>query len=158
MPDEVLFNPSLEEAYVESERNWQRSLQQIADDPNLQERIFVAENETGAVVGLAMGGTPKQELLPNSGEVYALYMLPNQQGHGLGRRLVQAVVDHLAQLGMTSLLIGCLAVNTPARRFYEVLGGRVVAERQTDEGGILLPEVVYGWEELQVLIHKEEVK
>ncbi len=98
-----------------------------------------------------MGGPPKQELLPNSGEVYVLCVLQNQQGCGHGRRLVQAVVDHLVQMGMSALLIGCLASNTPSRRFYEALGGQVVAERAFDHDGVLLPEVVYGWADLQML-------
>jgi len=150
VPDEVLLKPALPEAYAESERNWRRSLQEIADGGNPQARIFVSEDDTGAVVGLAMGGPPKQELLPNSGEVYVLYVRQDHQGRGHGRRLVQAVAEHLAQAGMSALLIGCLATNTPSRRFYEALGGRVVAERVFDHDGVLLPEVVYGWEELPV--------
>jgi ribosomal protein S18 acetylase RimI-like enzyme len=154
IPDEVLFKPTLAEAYVESERNWQRSLQEIADGRNPQARIYVAEDETSAVVGLAMGGPPKQKLLPNSGEIYVLYVCEQQQQRGLGRALVQAVATHLAQMGMLALLIGCLATNTPARRFYERLGGRVVAEREHDQDGALLPEVVYGWADLQLLVRK----
>lgn len=152
VPDEVLLKLSLEENYAESERNWRRSLQRIADDINPQERIFVAEDERGAVVGLVMGGLPRTEILPNSGEVYALYVIQHQQGRGHGRRLVQAVADHLVEMGLSALVIGCLASNTPARRFYEALGGRVVAEREFDHDGVLLPEVVYGWADLPLLI------
>lgn len=152
VPDEGLFKQSLEDAYAESERNWRRSLQEIADDPNPQERIFIAEDETGAVIGLVMGGPPKQALLPNSGEVYVLYVRPEQHSRGTGRALVQAAAAHLAQMGMTTLLIGCLEVNTPARGFYERLGGRVVAEREVDQDGFLLPEVVYGWTDLSGLV------
>ena len=59
---------------------------------------------------------------------------------------------HLVQMGMPALLIGCLAANRPARRFYEAVGGRVVAEREVDEGGVLLPELVYGWEDAQAFL------
>jgi hypothetical protein len=58
---------------------------------------------------------------------------------------VQAVAAHLAQIGMPSLIIGCLAVNTRARCFYEALGGRVVGERHVHEDG---PEVIFGWNEI----------
>lgn len=151
VPDEVLLKLSLEEHYAESERNWRRSLQEIADNSKSQERIFVAKDEQGAVVGLAMGGLPRTEVLPNSGEVYVLYVRQTQKGRGHGRRLVQAVADHLAQIGLSALVIGCLASNTSARRFYEALGGRVVAERDFEQDGVLLPEVVYGWEDLLLL-------
>lgn len=148
VPDAVLLKPALAEAYAESEHNWRRSLHRIADDSNAPERIFVAEDETGVVVGLAMVGPPNREVLPNSGEVYVLYVRQSHQQRGLGRQLVQASADHLRQLGLSALLIGCLATNTPARRFYEALGGQVVAEREFDQDGVLLPEVVYGWADI----------
>ncbi len=69
VPDEVLLKPSLAEAYAESERNWRRTLHEIADSVNPLECIYVAEDEAGVVVGRAMGGPPKQSSLPNSGEV-----------------------------------------------------------------------------------------
>jgi len=154
IPDEVLFKLTLAEAYAESERNWRRALQEIADSANPQACIYVAEDETHTVVGLGMGGPPKQELLANSGEVYSLYVGEQQRGQGLGRVLVQAVVTYLAQQGRSALLIGCLATNTPARHFYERLGGRIVAEYEHDEDGALLPKVVYGWPDLQLLVKK----
>ena len=146
MPDGLADRQPLEEAYAESERNWRISLGEIAEDPATSECIFVAEDETGAVVGLVMGGPARQELLPNCGEVYVLYVREGYQRAGLGRRLVRAVVSHLQRCGLANLVIGCLAANAPARRFYEALGGRVVAEREFDQDGVLLPEVVYGWD------------
>jgi len=81
----------------------------------------------------------------------ARYVRASHQGHGLGRRLVQAVAAQLASLGMSALQIGCLAANVPARRFYESLGGRLVDERLFDEAGVMLPEVVYGWADIGAL-------
>lgn len=152
VPDALLLQPALDEAYAESERNWRRSLQEIAAGDNPQAQIFVAENEISEVVGLTMGGPPKAELLPNSGEVYTLYVWPSHQGRGYGRALVQAVAEFLAQAGFSSLLIGALATNTAACHFYAALGGRVVTERQSDAFAILLPELVYGWADLPLLI------
>ena len=148
MPDHVLIQQPLEEAYAESARNWARSLGEIAAADTPQECIYVAEDETGAIVGLGMAGPPKQEFLEKSGEVYVLYVQGSHQHRGLGRSLVRTVAAHLVQLGMTSLLIGCLATNAPARRFYEALGGRVIAERDFDQDGFMLPEVVYAWDSI----------
>lgn len=68
--DEVLYVLPLDEAYAESGRNWRRSLQGIADGDNPQAQIFVAADGTGAVIGLAMGGPPKQApLFGNSSEI-----------------------------------------------------------------------------------------
>lgn len=146
IPDEVLFMQSLEDAYAESERNWRRSLEEIAAGERRPAQIFVAEDETGRVVGLAMGGLPKQDVLPRSGEIYVLYVCKERQGRGLGRALVTAVSTHLAQAGLSALQIGCLVTNARARRFYEHLGGRVVIERTFDQDGATLLEVVYGWD------------
>jgi ribosomal protein S18 acetylase RimI-like enzyme len=81
-----------------------------------------------------------------------LYVRERHQRRGLGRRLVQAVAAHLAQTGRHTLVIGCLAANAPARRFYEALGGRLVGEREYDEEGVKLPEVVYGWTDTRALV------
>lgn len=158
VPDEALLKQPLAEAYAESEANWRRALQEIANGDNPQAQIFVAEDETGTVVGLTMVGPPKQALLPNSGEIYTLYVRQSHQGRGYGHALVQAAAEFLAQVGFSSLLIGALAVNAPACRFYANLGGRVVAERETETFEMLMPELVFGWEDLQILVTKEEDK
>ena len=150
VPDEVLLAPPLDQAYAESERNWRRTLQELDECRDPDECVFVAEDESGVVVGLAMGG-PARDAAHATGEVYVLYVLPAYQGRGLGQRLVQAVAAHLAAHGMPALQIACLAANTPARRFYEARGGRVVMERLFDHDGILVPEVVYGWDDVQRL-------
>jgi ribosomal protein S18 acetylase RimI-like enzyme len=111
-------------------------------------------DEGGEIVGLAMGGPANAQELPQTGAVYALYISTRYQGQGLGRRLVQAVAADLAQKGMTALQIGCLAANAPARRFYEAIGGRLAGERLFDEDGIMLPEVVYEWADMRIVVAK----
>jgi ribosomal protein S18 acetylase RimI-like enzyme len=82
----------------------------------------------------------------------ALYVHPSHQGCGLGRQLLQATAAHLVQFGFTTLQIECLAANAPARAFYERMGGRVIGERLFDEEGFLLPEVIYEWADIAVLV------
>src|SRR5262245_900776 len=149
VPKELLLlpTPSYEEAYDESERNWVRFLREIADGTCPRNCAYVAEDEAGQVVGLAVGGAAGENAPENTGEVRVLYVRQGQHRQGHGRRLVRAVAAHLAQLGMPALRIGCLAANAPARRFYEALGGQVVGERHFEQDGFLLPEVVYGWKD-----------
>jgi ribosomal protein S18 acetylase RimI-like enzyme len=144
--------------YEESERNWLRSLREIARERSPRMSIYVAENEAEEVVGLAVGGPPKEKGRKNTGEIYALYVRDHDQRRGLGRHLVQAVATHLASLGMTALIIGCLAVNTRARQFYEALGGRVVGERTVEEYGFTLQEVIYGWSDTRALVATARVE
>jgi ribosomal protein S18 acetylase RimI-like enzyme len=147
MPEELLLRtpPPLEEAYAESERNWRRFLREIADGTCPRDCAYVAEDEAGEVIGLAVGGPARGDAPETTGEIHVLYVRDSHQRRGFGRRLVQAVAADLAQRGMTALRIGCLAANTPARRFYEALGGQVVGTREFDQDGFMLPEVVYGW-------------
>src|SRR6185312_11535769 len=52
--------------------------------------VYIAEDESGRIVGFASGGaerTGKYEAY--IGELYAIYLLEGQQGNGLGRMLFQ---------------------------------------------------------------------
>ena len=151
MPADAWARRAEEWTYAASEQSWRRTLREIAAGTLRSECIYVAIDDDGDLAGLAMGGPTEPPDRPQTGEVYALYVRASHQGRGLGRRLVQAVAAYLAQEGMTSLEIACLAANAPARRFYEAIGGRVVGERLLDEG-VMLPGVVYGWPDINALI------
>src|SRR4051794_13563546 len=81
--------------YEESERNWRRTLSEIATATDSPERIYVAETPDGQVVGVAMGGPERSGHPLYTGEVYVLYLLPAVQRQGLGRRLMATVAGHL---------------------------------------------------------------
>jgi GNAT superfamily N-acetyltransferase len=151
MPAEAWAKRAQEWTPEVSAQGWARTLREIAAGERLHECIYVAVEEDGDLVGLAMGGPVNAEELPQIGAVFALYVSQSHQGHGLGRRLVQAVAADLAEHSMTALQIGCLAANAPARRFYESLGGYLVDERLFDEEGSMLPEVVYEWTDIGAL-------
>jgi ribosomal protein S18 acetylase RimI-like enzyme len=152
MSEEAWMKRKEEWTYEVSERSWARTLREIAEGARPEECIYVALDEAGAVVGLAVGGPPRADGPEDSGEIHMLYVRPSHQGRGHGRRLVQAVAAHLAQRGRHALVIGCLAANAPARRFYEALGGRLIGEREYDEDGVMLPEVVYGWADIRAVV------
>jgi ribosomal protein S18 acetylase RimI-like enzyme len=156
MPAELWAKRTQEWTYSVSEQGWASTLREIAAGSH--ECAYVAEAPGAEIVGLILAGPPQTELLPQSGEVFALYVRDSYQGHGLGRRLVQAAAAHLSQLGMSALLIGCLATNTPARCFYESLGGTLVDERLFNEEGVMLPEVVYGWANIEALVTLQSTK
>jgi ribosomal protein S18 acetylase RimI-like enzyme len=152
MPAEAWAKRAAEWTPEVSAQGWASTLREIAAGQQLHECIYVAVDEGGELIGLAMGGPANADDLPQTGAVYALYVRKSHQGRGVGRRLVQAVAADLAQHGMTALQIGCLAANAPARRFYEALGGRLADERLFDEEGVMLPEVVYEWADIETLV------
>lgn len=152
MPAEAWAKRAQEWTPEVSAQGWASSLRDIATCTGQHECIYVAVEEDGEIIGLAMGGPANADELPQTGAVYALYVSMSHQGRGIGRRLVQTVAADLAGHGMTALQIGCLAANTPARRFYEALGGCLAGERLFDEEGIMLPEVVYEWADIKTLV------
>ncbi|CAM3659132.1 GNAT family N-acetyltransferase [Parendozoicomonas haliclonae] len=56
------------------------------------------------------------------GEVWAIYVLPEAIGRGVGQRLMALAEQKLATQGFTELTLWVLADNHQARRFYERAG------------------------------------
>lgn len=161
MPEEAWHKRKAEFTYAVSQQSWEQALSELADNPaGVQECIYVAEDETtGEIIGLTMGYVAETDTTAPetiTGEICSIYVREGHQGQGIGSRLIRAAAGHLArEWGVTSLRIGALKANLPARRFYESLGGRVIAEREFDEEGFLLPGVVYGWPDVRALIGRQ---
>jgi ribosomal protein S18 acetylase RimI-like enzyme len=152
MPAEAWQRRHDEWTYEVSAAGWTRTIKELSENANPDECIYLAvDGEDHSVVGLAMGCPAQTDELANAGEVCALYVRQAYQHRGLGRRLLQAVARDLAQMGKRALLIRVLATNTPARHFYEAMGGRLVGECNFEEYGYILPEAIYGWSELGTL-------
>ena len=75
------------------------------------------------IAGYANYGRNRARSLFYDGEVYELYLRPEFQGLGFGRRLFTAARKDLAQGGMKSLVLWALSDNEPAVEFYRALGG-----------------------------------
>ena len=71
----------------------------------------------------------------NTSEIAALYLLRSAQGLGLGRRLLEAALDHLPP--RQDVVLYVLDKNRRAIRFYESMGFRLTGRtlRQETEGG-----------------------
>ena len=104
------------------------------------------------LIGFAAAG-PERSGDPNHrGELYALYVLPSHQQHGVGRGLLRAVAGRFVTAGTRSMLLWVLAANPRARAFYEALGGVVVRDQPIEIGGATFTEVAYAWSELAAII------
>jgi ribosomal protein S18 acetylase RimI-like enzyme len=129
---------------------WARAL----GDPREARGIFVADDEAMGVVGFGSCGPVREtpEGLDGTetrvGEVYTLYVEPDFQNQGLGRRLLDAMFRQLQADGCDAAVLWMLADN-PTRFFYEGLGGTVVGRRVDRMAGTEVDEVAYAWRDLE---------
>lgn len=124
------------------EQYWQKAL----GNPNNRSFVYVAQSSAGEIVGFACAGPAQPDNEAYMGELYAIYILKDRQGKGIGRSLFNAVVERLAQTGVNSMLLWVLAGN-PVCGFYEAMGGRKVDEKQVQMGGATLTELAYAWDD-----------
>lgn len=142
LPEDFLANLS----YEQRERFWQN----IVSNADSSHRVYVAEDETGNLVGFASGGPERTDNKDYRGEIYAIYVLQEYHRQGIGRKLANALVKRLMQAGMSSLLVWVLAENR-SREFYERLGGEPVFEKTTTIGDTRVIEIGYGWRDAGLL-------
>jgi len=109
--------------------------------------MFVAEDETG-VFGFACGGKLREALESYDAELYAIYLLREGQGKRAGRSLFQALTQALQAAGYSGIALWVLKEN-PAVKFYERMGGKQIARKPIEIGGVQLEEVAFGWPRLE---------
>jgi phosphoribosylanthranilate isomerase len=123
---------------------WRRTLEQGT-------RVNVAQR-AGTIVGFASSGAQRDLSVPVRAEIHAIYVRRSAQRQGVGRALMSAVARDLLAQGYTSALLWVLEANTPARRFYEELGGREICRRQQERDGFSATGIAYAWEDLNSLV------
>ena len=97
------------------------------------------------IAGYANYGRNRARSLHYEGEIYEIYLRPEFQGLGFGRRLFTSARRDLVQSGMKSLVVWALSDNEPAVESYRALGGRAIARSSEKFGGKMLEKVAYGW-------------
>jgi ribosomal protein S18 acetylase RimI-like enzyme len=98
------------------------------------------------VAGYANYGRNRARSLSYDGEIYELYLRPEFQGLGFGRRLFTAARRDLAQSGLKSLVVWALSENENAVEFYRALGGKAVARSSEKFGTRVLDKVAFAWQ------------
>ncbi len=141
-----------------SARGWAETLRDMAAgaDPDSCIYLALAPADPPEIIGIVMGGAAHVGPWPEAGEIYLLYVRPDKQGHGVGKKLLATAVRHLAQHSMTKLVIRCLDTNVHACGFYEACGGQKVGEVEKEDYGFLNLERIYGWEDSAVIYQRDE--
>ena len=97
------------------------------------------------VAGYANYGRNRARSLFYDGEIYELYLRPEYQGLGFGRRLFTSARRDLGQSGLKSMVVWALSDNDPAVEFYKALGGKAVARSSERFGEKSLDKVAFAW-------------
>jgi ribosomal protein S18 acetylase RimI-like enzyme len=107
-------------------------------------RALVLEFD-GRLAGYATLGRSRGQPQTGRGEIYELYLRPECQGVGFGRRLFVAARERLLVAGLRRLTVWALAENAAACRFYRAMGGRETGRAEECIGGVRLEKIGFAW-------------
>jgi len=111
-------------------------------DPRKPQTIVAVEE--GLVHGFATTAPSRDPDLPGHGELYALYVDPEQWTRGIGVALISAARTRLFRLGFRNAVLWVLAGNTRAERFYQIDRWAPDGLRRTDSvWGVTVDEIRY---------------
>lgn len=100
--------------------------------------------EQDEAIGTSSYGASRSADFAGYGEIVSIYLRPEYIGRGYGKKLMDAVIAELVELGYPAVFLWVLEENRRARRFYEK-AGFALSEKYLDDtiGGKNLKEVSY---------------
>jgi len=115
--------------------------------------VYIAINDTGKMIGFAAGKSIDNEKF--EGELYALYLLKEGRGLGVGKRLVSVIAKHFKETDINSMIVWVMEQNKSGLGFYEHMGGIKYLQRKSQFGKVVVDDVAYGWNDITVLYMEE---
>jgi ribosomal protein S18 acetylase RimI-like enzyme len=114
----------------------------------MRDLLYVAEVDTGEVVGYALARPAASWQGPYTSELVSLHVLLPYKRQGIGRALIASIATALRQQNHDTLMLWVLKEN-PARAFYERLGGQLLGEQEKEIWhNTITVEVAYGWDDI----------
>ena len=98
-----------------------------------------------SIGGYASYGRNRVPSMPFGGEIFELYLAPEFQGLGFGRRLFETARRDLAEYGLMSTLVWALTDNERAQNFYRRMGGKVSRRAMEKFGDAERDRVAFGF-------------
>lgn len=131
--DEFLDNLSIEE-------NYQKRLKDYTENG------FVVAELNSEIVGFCRyrtGNYYASEYANVDCEILALYVKPEYKGNGIGKKIVNYVINEFKENGYSQMILWCLKDNYPSRAFYEKMGGIYCGDNIIEKGNKKYKEVGY---------------
>src|SRR4030042_4602926 len=94
----------------------------MCDDPLTQGFVAETDEQIAGYARLFFNGDENRLYVPS------LYLLPDCQGQGMGRRLLEAAEEYAAEKGLDELWIAVMVKNRQALVFYRKVGFQFVRE------------------------------
>jgi len=116
--------------------NWKRNILSQNEDNN----IYVYE-EKNKILGVIRFGKPDDKTTNYNSEIHVLYVEPTLKRNGIGSKLFDFAKNYFINQHTTNMIIWCLKKNAPSIKFYEKMGGKIVATRKAVVNKIELEEV-----------------
>jgi GNAT superfamily N-acetyltransferase len=117
---------------------WRRAIA----EPFPQMHTLVAEVD-GDMTGFAQLGKAREEE-GDTGELFAIYVLPEASGAGVGRALMAETLARLRAEGFAEAILWVIEDNPRTRRFYELAGWQLDGGAKDEEWlGTLVRELRY---------------
>jgi ribosomal protein S18 acetylase RimI-like enzyme len=105
----------------------------------MKRRAILVLEAGGLIAGYASFAPAVGRNHSGAAEIQELYLAPEYQGIGLGRRLFEAALKKIRSRGYGRVVVRALAENERANAFYLRRGGRLVARTEENLGGRALP-------------------
>lgn len=133
------FKEILSEDQIKYMLDWMYNLDTLEKQLNEGHLFFVySENEKPlGFIGIELN-SPKNNYL----KIHKLYVLPQTQGKGIGKKLIDKAIEIAAGIGMETIRLNVNRFNN-AVSFYQHLGFQIVFEENIDIGnGFLMEDYV----------------
>lgn len=110
--------------------------------------LVIENNETHEIVWMSIYWPSRNENYPNSGEIYAIYILKEYQKIWLGKKLFIAWIKGLIKLWYNDMIINVLKWNN-AIDFYKKYGAQIVWEKSDQVSAFTLEEYILFFDDIK---------
>jgi GNAT superfamily N-acetyltransferase len=144
MPEGEL-GPRIDPAYRANEvEAW------LSTDFDTTRELLLVADHAGRAAGFLAARLGDRNDVGSVGQITLLYVLPEIQGRGIGKRLLLEAVEWLEARAQGPISIGAFEQN-PYRLLYDAIGGVVVKQVMVRVDAFEWPVVIYLWPSPQAL-------